>query len=411
MVIKTENSRLIIFIFLLYAWTFRNILNRIPMFKYTDELIACIGGMMVVKYVWSKRRIAVSAFFFVIGIIIFAVAGLIGSYVYEYQPIVSVALPDLLLSVKFFGWIAVGYFLSIEVDCKRLVKTLGKHARILICIIFTLVIIDVVFHVFNNYSDIKFGMRAVGLYEGPSSLASSATSLLCLYLMSKKKVSLSKEVVMAILIMLSTLRYKSLAAIAVLVIIITFGSVTRKRIKWWHMALLAVVAIFVARQQLYIYLIQSSGNARTVLWVTSLQILRDHFPIGTGFGTFASYYSGISYSPVYGLYGISGVHGLSEGRTSFISDTFWPMVIGQTGIIGTLGYCLSMWLLYKAIQKNIEINKNIYYASIYAYVYLLITSTSESAYLHWNSMFLAMILGIALMFSVKEKALLKGMNK
>ena len=77
-----------------------------------------------------------------------------------------------------------------------------------------------------------------------------------------------------------------------------------------------------------------SDSARYQLLITSILIARDSFPIGAGFGTFGSYMSAIHYSPVYRIYGISNVHGLIEGATYFTSDSFWPMILGETGIVG-----------------------------------------------------------------------------
>ena len=66
-----------------------------------------------------------------------------------------------------------------------------------------------------------------------------------------------------------------------------------------------------------------------------------------------NYISGKNYSPVYALYGINNVYELSQNRTSFISDTFWPMIIGQFGYLGTLCYLICIILIYRDIQKNI----------------------------------------------------------
>ena len=43
------------------------------------------------------------------------------------------------------------------------------------------------------------------------------------------------------------------------------------------------------------------------------------------------------YSPVYQRYRLHRVFGLRERRPIAVTDTFWPMVLGETGVIGFLG--------------------------------------------------------------------------
>ena len=75
---------------------------------------------------------------------------------------------------------------------------------------------------------------------------------------------------------------------------------------------------------------------RVALYVGAIAITRDHFPFGAGLGRYGSFISGVNYSPVYAQYGMDRVTGLVEERPVAITDTFWPMVLGETGIIGLL---------------------------------------------------------------------------
>lgn len=96
------------------------------------------------------------------------------------------------------------------------------------------------------------------------------------------------------------------------------------------------------------------GNvARVVLVYTSFRILIDNMPFGVGFGMFASPTSQQIESPIYQKYYINHVYGLnyeSDGGC-FMSDTFWPMIFGETGLLGTLVYLI---ILYKAFGSYIK---------------------------------------------------------
>jgi hypothetical protein len=77
---------------------------------------------------------------------------------------------------------------------------------------------------------------------------------------------------------------------------------------------------------------------RIALYAASLAIAREHFPLGVGFGRFGSHISRVFYSPAYEEYGLSQVVGLRQRRPNAVTDTFWPMLLGEAGVIGILGY-------------------------------------------------------------------------
>jgi len=76
------------------------------------------------------------------------------------------------------------------------------------------------------------------------------------------------------------------------------------------------------------------STARVALYTTSVAIARDHFPLGVGPGRYGSGVSRDPYSPVYAQYGLDQIDGLSPDDSAFVSDTFWPRVLGETGVIG-----------------------------------------------------------------------------
>ncbi len=111
----------------------------------------------------------------------------------------------------------------------------------------------------------------------------------------------------------------------------------------------------------------------------------------------------VDYSPIYSHYGISKVWGIVKGQTSFVTDIFWPMIIGQFGVIGLTVYVLIIYIMFRKIQDSFSIkNKNFYIAKIICFVYLIISSTSESAFVNSIAIPLALIIGINNFESKKE---------
>ncbi|WP_460668497.1 O-antigen ligase family protein [Kocuria himachalensis] len=85
------------------------------------------------------------------------------------------------------------------------------------------------------------------------------------------------------------------------------------------------------------YLENPDQVARLRLTMDAPVLARDHFPFGVGFGRFASGAARQDYSPVYTELGYEGIWGLgpTEENGKFLTDTFWPAIVGESGFLGT----------------------------------------------------------------------------
>lgn len=92
----------------------------------------------------------------------------------------------------------------------------------------------------------------------------------------------------------------------------------------------------------------SEGIARIALYVQSVEMAKDFFPLGTGQGTYGSIPVNIIYSDVYYDYELSDIWGLAPNdRVNFKMDTHWASVLGEMGVLGLAIYVLL--LLYPAM--------------------------------------------------------------
>jgi len=81
-----------------------------------------------------------------------------------------------------------------------------------------------------------------------------------------------------------------------------------------------------------------NGNPRLLLYVTSVDVARDYFPLGAGLGRYGSPMSRIDFSPLYAHYGLDRIWGLTPQYDAYITDTFWPHVLGEMGVLGLIAY-------------------------------------------------------------------------
>ncbi|MGY2083202.1 O-antigen ligase family protein [Blastococcus sp. SYSU DS0539] len=102
------------------------------------------------------------------------------------------------------------------------------------------------------------------------------------------------------------------------------------------------------------YFDQSEGTAaRTVMTRDSFFVALDYFPLGAGFGRFGSDTASEFYSPLYLERGYQYVWGLSErtGNALFLTDTMWPAILGETGILGLLVYVLALVAIFRRLRR------------------------------------------------------------
>lgn len=79
-------------------------------------------------------------------------------------------------------------------------------------------------------------------------------------------------------------------------------------------------------------------------------VLRDCFPLGSGFATYGSDQAFKHYSPLYVRFGFHHDYVLAQDTGFAMNDNFWPMLLDQFGLFGAflygywlvaqLGYCL-----------------------------------------------------------------------
>lgn len=81
-----------------------------------------------------------------------------------------------------------------------------------------------------------------------------------------------------------------------------------------------------------------TAQARTALYAGSALLAAQHMPFGVGVGRYGSAGSVAQYSDVYYEMGFNLIYGMSPTYSEFITDTFWPQVLGEAGVLGLVGY-------------------------------------------------------------------------
>lgn len=139
------------------------------------------------------------------------------------------------------------------------------------------------------------------------------------------------------------------------------------------------------------------GAARTYMYLTSIKVFEDYFPLGPGFGTFGTDSAAKFYSPLNYQYGLNSIYGLNPDDditgTSYYSDTFYPL-LAQFGFIGALLFFLffkKRWSDGRFLEDDQR-----YKLFLFSFVYILIQCIAENTFTGANGLPIMLIIGLTL---------------
>ena len=395
-------------------------------FSDIDEFAALIGACLGLYdiVVVRKGRPSKEQLWMGIPLLVFVAVGLAGNLIYQYQPLKCVII-DLYTNLKFFFAIGTGYYLFASLAWDEMRRTVQWNARTIALIFFLLFLIDRIWCLWP--CEVRYGIASAKLFfQHPTYLAGAGAFILSLLTVFYDKKNIP-YIVMAVLIMAFTLRAKSLASAALYVALFVFFLVFKWRLRLWHVIVAGIGCFAIAWDKIRFYFIDLSGlSARSIMLQKSFKVMKDHFPIGTGFGTFGSAEAEKHYSTVYINYGFNelwqlrNIHDventiqiiqrdtwLSERfkiygeellqMDTFLSDHFWPIIFGQSGVFGTVIFLVIMSVLLKRCFDVQKFNMHAYVGVLFVMAYLMISSVAEPAFHNAVAIPLALILGVVFM--------------
>ena len=390
-----------LFLGLILIFVFQNPLQRvISPLKYLDEMYALLSvplcGYVIIR---NNYRLFIPWKYVILIILLglFLLSGMSGWVNNRYQSL-TVTLSDAVLNIKFYLAIGTSVFLFREVHMGEIYKKSWNLLRMITGGITALLMADLVLHFFE--AEIRSGLRAEQLFYTTHTYLAAACSLLVIVFFRFYQFYREKTfpwICMLWFDILCTLRIKAIGAVFVMFFIYMIICRKRRNISLLTWGIIGGGVLLMATQQFNYYFHNVRDEAaRSVLLRTSLKIAQDFFPLGSGFGTFASAVSAEPYSKIYYMYHIQNVWGLSKDHPIFISDSFWPMLLGQCGYLGLLIYLLILGILIWLVFDTRRRNAWVYASGLTVLVYLGISSVGESAFVNTYAVGYAFILGILL---------------
>lgn len=309
--------------YILLEYVFYNVVN----ISFLDEFYAVIllGSMFLQKI----RK----EFLFFIVVFVFYV---LYSFFYSVNPSKMGIASDAIQQLKPFVFFY--YFEKNPIAFTNHQKTVLKET----CIISSVLLLA---------SYMIWGLKG-GLISHPFILGISTFSFAILYdFLSSDEKTPKVKILIILCIGLLSLRAKFFGEFLLYVVLLF--AVKQKinfNIKYIIIGLITCLGVYyLVFSKFVFYFVDSDGAARFLLYKTMPRVIMDYIPFGSGFASFATYASGLYYSPLYYKYGIAFGYGMSEENFTYIADTYFP-VLAQFGIVGVILFCLFWIRRYKNIN-------------------------------------------------------------
>lgn len=361
--ILSYKNFLILLLVATFFYSFLTVFFNFQWFNLTDEIIIIIGILYWLFKLIRFGRCNITSFKIILAIIIFSTIGFLSNLVSNIN--VNTSLLGMFLVIKAF----LIYIIFSDYNWSE--KDVDKIKKILTIIFYCIIIYGFISYfvpslaIFNSEEILELkGNFMLSFFDKPGIFATIilfATVYAFVYYINEGEKKYLVFFCIALICLILAGRFKSLFALG---LSCGFYLVKKKSFSKIYIVLVAAVLLFLSsgvlqdilNNRVEIYLLRDDllSVPRWALYYYGFLIAIRYFPLGSGFSTYASYTSTLNYSELYYEYELSTKYGFTPQSPIFLTDTYWPSIIGETGFIGVIlvGYILR--LIWVHTKNNIE---------------------------------------------------------
>ena len=344
---------------------------------YFDEVVGVAFTLTSAVFMVTRKgrteKTVAHLFFCMFGIV---VIGLMGNLVYQIQGNIGVVLTGAYISMKSYLY---GLFMLLTLpkyDAKEFYSFLVKLSKAMLCLMTVCALV---------YRFVNIGMAGtngefifLGSFGGTASLWSMLFLAVCY---SQKQSNRVLWYIMAAVIIISS--NSGLGKLGlVLLIMVYFFFEKNKRFHWYYLIPIACIGIWVSWGEIQGYLLDEEAP-RARLWRYAFVTANHYFPLGSGFSTYGSPMAMRYYSNLYYDYGFNNQWGMTAGNTSFIMDSYYPMLIGEIGYFGIVIFAILICLYIGNVIMKTD-DKYLRNSALYIYGILLIAGLGFGTGSSWG---------------------------
>lgn len=366
-----------------------------------DELIV----LLILAYVLLEGAINNAQRNLMAFLFVFLATGLIGTIRLNLQPL-SAVVQDALSCSKYIIALIGGIAFFRKSDAKKFFVLLQNMVMIIVPICFVLAVVDQVIRLpFLQHSAKRFGRYALQLfYYHPALVAQMMIMFLAiLYFPGKNSKFVRTCQIMCLVMLCLTFRTKAIAFAFVYVFLGIYDKIKDNKVYRIAIGAVMIIAvIFLSADSFEKYYGSMENTARGKLTLGGITLAERYLPFGAGFATYGTAAAASHYSPFYYEFGFDSVYGLGYVNTNYATDTFWPGLMAEFGVLGGVVYCLL--LVYVAFMGIDMLKRNTPYRLIYwtLFLYLIVCTTSGTGFFNPIAMPYGILMGICIAENKKE---------
>ena len=258
----------------------------------------------------------------------------------------------LLLSKTFFAYLGMKQLASDGEARKRIIRFLSRCALVLIPVMFALGTANLVFDIGMSKGH-RFGIRSFSfIFNQPAHCGLFAGMCLAFLILSEpgmKSRRLKIWTAMGVITMFYTTKGMAMI-IAAAFLALEIMTKKRKKIQWYHIALVMLVAVPVLSFQIRYYILDPSAPRARLIYY-GLETAKRFFPLGSGFATYGSEMAARYYSPLYVSYGFDSLDGLASWSSLYLNDNYMATILGETGFIGLGLHLYALAVVFRQIIR------------------------------------------------------------
>lgn len=401
---KTNLLSILSILFILHPF----LQSRISLFSYFDEFV-----MVILFVAYLLRVIKMGKIYSFDGLILsllvlLLAVGLLGNYLSEYDIVLESIITDVVNISKVFLIFISTLRLFNEINIKQYFNYTVWFVKVFLAVGLIFGILNQFVSLGMNY-DFRYGLKSfMYIYEHPMvylSILMCVFGLLFLYEFYTHKRQ-RMWLIVTLILMISTLRAKAFAFAVVFIMLYFVLIYLKHKVSIITLVLIGIVAIIVGYPQIENYFLGDMiTSPRALLYTYGIRIFQDKFPIGYGLGTYGSFGSALFYSPIYYRYGLNEFWVLSPSNRVYLTDSFWPMIIGQFGFIGTIIFVLILAEIIKFLFQRVK-DRKLLVLGLSIYLFMFIGSFIDSSYTHYTGS--SIFFYFAIFFIIVER---HNMNK
>lgn len=368
---------------------------KIHIIDYFDELFAII---LLIYYLFkTKLKINYHDCFFIFMLLLIIIFGLISNYFSGLLTEHYAILIDCLAIIKLYIVYFAIYNLTSNINSINILHKMYPIACMYIIMAFCGLILGYLFDIsffFKDESSVRYGIRAYSFIAANAGNFGYLVMGLFLIILFSGKNNVENKFLKCMCLVLILMTTKG-PQILFVCIYMLFTILHAKKVKLFHVIITVMLGLTLGRYQIVKYFM-NVNSARYILLTTSINITKKYFPIGSGFATFGSEMSRRYYSPIYSMFGIDNIYGLSRQYGVYITDNYWPMLIAQLGVIGTLSVASILFKIFKDINEISGLSINVKSVLMAIYVTFLIGSLGSAYYNTATGMFCFILIVLVL---------------